>query len=62
MAKMKTKNKIKIAKIAKNKNKKKKIIKSYKLILKKCFLKNFLLKGKNRFKDMWFKENKIENI
>lgn len=46
------KNKLKMVKILNKKQKQKKIMKIHKFNKKRCFLKNLLLKGKNRFKDM----------
>jgi len=61
--KLTMKNKLKIVKIMnKKKNKMREIMKSYKFSKKKLFLKNPLPKGKNRFKDIWYQDNKIENI
>ena len=57
------KNKLRIVKIMnRRKKKKRKIMKSYKLIKKRCFLKNKQLKGKNRLKDIQYRENITNNI
>ena len=62
MVKMTAKNRLKIVKIFYQRNKKKKIMKIYKFSQKKYFLKNLLQEGINRFKDTWYKGNKIVNI
>ena len=57
------KNKLRIVKIMnRRKKKKRKIMKSYKLIKKRCFLKNKQLKRKNRLKDIQYRENITNNI